>query len=129
MSRKYKITNQQGIYFVTFTIVGWVDIFIRNEYKYIFIDSIKYCQIHKGLEVYAWCIMTSHVHLIIGKNGANKIEDIIRDLKSFTSRNIKNAILNNYQESRRQWMMWIFTKAGENNSRNNEFQFWIHNGS
>ena len=91
MSRKYKIRDQERPYFVTFTVINWIDVFIRNEYRTIFIDSVKYCQQHKGLEVYAWCIMTSHVHMIIGRNGDNPLEGIIRDLNSFTSRSIRES--------------------------------------
>jgi len=33
MSRKYKIHNQSSIYFVTFTVIDWIDVFIRDEYR------------------------------------------------------------------------------------------------
>ena len=45
MSRKYKIRDQEQLYFVTFTVVDWIDIFIRDEYRSIIIESIKYCQV------------------------------------------------------------------------------------
>ena len=76
MGRKYKIRDQSRIYFVTFTVVNWIDVFIRDSYREIFIDSLKYCQQNKGLEVYAYCLMTSHAHLIIRTKGENKLEDI-----------------------------------------------------
>jgi putative transposase len=38
MGRKYKIHDQQQVYFVTFTVVGWIDLFIRDEYKEIVTD-------------------------------------------------------------------------------------------
>ena len=60
MSRNYKISDNTKAYFVTFTVINWMDVFIRNEYRQIFIDSIKFCQKNKGLNVYAWCLMTSH---------------------------------------------------------------------
>ncbi len=60
-----------------------MDVFIRDEYRNIFIESIKFCQKEKGLQVGAWCLMTSHAHLIIGTNGEMKLEGIIRDLKSY----------------------------------------------
>jgi len=72
MSRKYKIKDQERPYFLTFTVINWIDAFIRNEYRNIFIDSVKFCQQNKGLEVYAYCIMTSHVHMIIGSNRQNR---------------------------------------------------------
>lgn len=124
MSRKYKIRDQEKLYFVTFTVIQWLDVFIRKEYKDIFLNSIRYCQQNKGLELYAYCIMSSHVHLIIGRQGEQKLEDIIRDIKKFTSVKIIEAIENNPQESRRELLLWLFERAGKGNSNNTNFQFW-----
>ena len=128
MGRKYVIRSQEHFYFVTFTVVYWLDIFTRLEYKNIFLDSIRHCQKEKGLLVGAWCIMTNHVHLAIGSNGKNKLEEIIRDLKSYTSRQIRKYMENNPHESRREWMLEMMKKAGEENSANKDFQLWMqHN--
>ena len=126
MALKYKITDQQSFYFVTFTVVEWVDAFTRDQYREIFLDSVKHCQTNKGLIVGAWVVMTNHVHMVIGTNG-NKLETIIRDLKSFTSRHIRLAIEENERESRKDWMLQLFRKAGLTNTNNNDFQFWIQN--
>lgn len=123
MSRNYKFRDQQKLYFVSFATVNWIDVFIRRQYKDIFVDSLQYCQKNKGLELYAWCIMTSHVHLIIGTTG-QKMEDIMRDLKRHTAKAILKAISDNPQESRKAWMLWMFGRAGERNSNNDKFQFW-----
>ncbi len=125
MGRKYRFSDQEKIYFVTFTVVHWIDVFTRDVYRDIFYQSISYCQREKGLEVYAYCIMTNHVHLIIGNNGATEFSNIIRDLKSYTSRSIRNEIEANEQESRSSWMMWLMKKAGLQNKRNKDFQFWF----
>lgn len=53
------------------------------------------------MEVYAWCIMSSHVHLTLGSKGTNKIEDMVRDLKRHTSKAILKAMAENPQESRK----------------------------
>lgn len=124
MGRKYAIRDQERFYFVTFTVIHWMDVFIREEYRTIFIDSIKYCQREKGLEVGAWCLMTSHAHLIMGSNGLMKLEDIIRDLKSYTSRHIRKSIEQSIQESRREWLLNAMIKTGTNKSNNKDFQFW-----
>jgi putative transposase len=126
MSRKYKIRDQDKLYFVTFTVINWIDFFIRNEYKDIFLKSLEHCQINKGLEIYAYCIMTSHIHLIIGRDGDDNMEDIIRDLKSYTSKRFRILLENKEAigESRREWMLWMMKRAGRKNSNNNEFQFW-----
>lgn len=60
----YTIRNQYALHFLTFTIVGWVDVFTRKETKQIIIDSLKYCIENKGLILYGYVIMTNHLHLI-----------------------------------------------------------------
>ena len=72
MSRKYNIRDQDKFYFVTFTVIHWLDVFIRREYKDIFMGSIKHCQKNKGLELCAYVIMSSHAHLIIGRHGEER---------------------------------------------------------
>ncbi len=80
MSRKYKFYNPDGVYFISFAVEGWVDVFTHNCYKDILIENMKYCQRNKGLELFAWCIMTNHVHLIArGKNGV-QLSEILRSL-------------------------------------------------
>ena len=92
MSRKYKFLDQSKIYFVSFAVINWIDLFIRNQYKNIVLDSLSFCQQNKGLELFAWCIMTSHLHLIMGTRKQN-MEDILRDFKSYTSRQLRLASL------------------------------------
>ena len=124
MGRKYAIYDQQGIHFVTFTVVNWIDLFIRDEYKQIIIESLQYCQENKGLKVHAFCIMTSHIHLILSVDDGRRLSDVIRDLKSFTSTRLKKIIQEHPQESRKEWLMWMFERAGKKNKRNNSFQLW-----
>jgi len=115
------------LYFVTFTVVGWVDVFTRTVYRNILIDSFNYCTKEKGLVIYAWVIMTNHVHMIIARNGQISLEDIMRDMKKFTSVEIVHAIENSNKESRKQWMISIFKTYGKANSNNTKFQFWQQN--
>ncbi len=124
MSRNYKIRDQEKLHFVTFTVIKWIDIFIRTTYKDIIVDSMNYCVENKGLEIYGWCIMTSHVHLIIGTSGDNRLENIIRDMKRHTSKALLKAIQENPKESRKDWLLWMFEKAGKRNPNNEQFQFW-----
>ncbi|GGK76514.1 transposase [Rufibacter glacialis] len=123
MSRSYKVRNQQSLYFVSFATVNWIDVFTRREYRDIFVESLQFCIKHKGLEVYAWCLMSNHVHLIIGSTG-EKLENILRDLKRHTSKELTKAIEENSRESRRAWMLWMFERAGTKNPNNTKYQFW-----
>jgi REP element-mobilizing transposase RayT len=124
MSRNYKIRDQDKLYFVTFTVIRWLDVFTRKVYKDIFIESLRYCQQYKGLEVCAYCIMSSHVHMIIGRHGSSPLSGIIRDIKKYTSVRIIKAIKSNSKESRREWLLWFFERAGAKNSNNTTYQFW-----
>ncbi|MEM9390311.1 MAG: transposase [Bacteroidota bacterium] len=124
MSVKYKIRDQTKLHFVTFAVVEWVDVFTRSMYKDAVVESLKFCQKHKGLVVYAWCIMTNHVHLIISSLDGFRQEDILRDLKKHTSKQLIAKIMENPQESRKNWMLWLFKEAGRKNSNNKNHQFW-----
>ncbi|MGZ5242468.1 MAG: REP-associated tyrosine transposase [Bacteroidia bacterium] len=123
MSRKYKFHNSEGLYFVSFAVIYWLDIFIRNEYKNILLDSWRFCMKNKGLEIGAYCIMTSHVHLIFRSQSA-KPQDILRDMKSFTSRTIRQAIEENPQESRKEWLLWMMKHYARKYKTGTEFTFW-----
>ncbi len=124
MSRKYKFQNPEGLYFITFATVWWVDVFSRMEYKDMLIKSFEYCQKNKGLELFAWCIMTNHVHLIARAEEGFLLQNILRDMKKHTSLQIIEAIETNPQESRKEWLMKIFRHHGKNNSNNTTYQFW-----
>jgi putative transposase len=119
----YKIRNQSAIHFITFATVEWVDVFTRKDYRDIVLDSIRFCQVEKGLALHAWCLMSNHLHLVASAKYKN-LSDILRDFKKFTSKQLIETIINNKQESRRDWMLRIFQEEGSKNSRNKYYQFW-----
>jgi putative transposase len=123
VSTKYTIKDKNAAHYLTMTIVGWVDIFTRKIYRDIVIDSLKYCQKEKGLELYGYIIMSNHIHLIARAGEGFSLSAIIRDFKKHTCRQIINAI-EKETESRREWMLGIFGLAGKSNSNNKEFQVW-----
>jgi len=122
--RGFIIRNQNNIHFITFAVVQWVDVFTRREYADIVVESLKFCQIKKGLKIHAWVIMSNHIHLLVSAEKPYLLSDILRDFKKFTSVQIIEALKNNTRESRRNWMLWIFRKAGQENNRNTNYQFW-----
>ena len=76
----YKIIDQGGMYFVSFAVVAWADVFTRKDYRDIIIESLQYCQKEKALVIYGWCIMSSHAHLIISAT-ENNVSDVLGDFK------------------------------------------------
>jgi REP element-mobilizing transposase RayT len=121
MSKKYKFKDNEKLYFITFTVVNWIDLFTRNKYKDIFLDAVRFCQRNKDLQVFAWVIMTNHVHMIVGTRG-NPLSNIMRDLKRHTSEQLHRAIASNDKESRREWLLWMMNPAGNKNGL--KFQLW-----
>ena len=126
MSRKYKFHEKEGAYFVSFATVNWIDVFTRDLYFSIMTESLDYCRKNKGMEIYGYCIMPSHVHLIF-RSALGDPSGLMRDLKGFTSRKIMKTIQDNPQESRREWLLWMFERAGKKNSNVKEKQFWQQN--
>jgi REP element-mobilizing transposase RayT len=125
MGEAFQIRNQEELYFFTFQVVGWADVFSRKNYRDIFLESLEYSQKNKGLEVYAYVIMTNHIHLILGSKSGN-LSNTIRDVKRFTSNEILKSIFENKQESRKEWLDLVFKYHGKYNKRVGERQFWTH---
>jgi putative transposase len=109
MASSYSIHDQHAAHFVTFTVHQWVDVFTRKLYVEIILDSLRFCQTNKELDIYAWVIMSNHLHLILqNKNGY--LSDTIRDFKKYTSTQIVRAIAENRTESRKRWLLWLLKK-------------------
>lgn len=123
MSRKYKFHNPSGVYFVSFATVNWIDVFTRQLYFDILIDSIDYCRKEKGMELYCYCLMPSHVHFIF-RSAFDDPAGLLRDFKTFTSKKVLKAIQENEQESRKEWLLWMFERAGKKNATTSKHQFW-----
>ena len=111
------------IYFLTMTVVDWVDVFTRPAYRHIIVDALRYCQQHKHLELYAWCLMSNHLHLIAASPPEKHLSDILRDFKRYTSKAITTAIQRD-PESRRQWMLHRFAYNARIDAKSETYKFW-----
>ncbi|WPP49060.1 REP-associated tyrosine transposase [Catalinimonas niigatensis] len=123
MGNAYKIRDKEGLYFVTFTIVGWADVFTRQIYRDCILDSFRYCIQHKGLNVHAYVIMSNHLHAILSAKEGEDLPSIIRDLKKFTSKAIVKAIQSG-PESRRAWLLDIFRQEAQRTQRGQDYIVW-----
>jgi putative transposase len=111
------------LYFVTLTVTNWIDVFTRRIYNDFIIENLAWCQQNKKLNIYAYVIMTNHIHLVANVTEGS-LGDVLRDFKTYTSKELFKMIANNSQESRRDWMLRSFEKAGTYNSLNKNHQFW-----
>jgi len=114
----------KDLYFMTDTVVDWVDIFTRPAYKHIILESLQYCVQQKGLIIYAWVLMSNHLHTIVSCEENVKISDIWRDFKKFTSKKILATLENDIAESRREWMLDRFEFKGRYDKRIKNYKFW-----
>jgi putative transposase len=123
MSRNYKFYNKEGLYFVSFATINWIDVFVRDEYFMALVSSLAWCRKEKGMEIYSWCIMPSHVHLVFRARDANPGE-LLKSFKTYTSKALQKMIEEHPQESRKEWMLWMMERAGSKNSNVKNRQFW-----
>jgi len=71
--------------------VNWVDIFSRVDYRNIILDSFNYAMEHKCFQLFAYVIMSNHVHLI-ANSSVGDLSSAIRDIKKFTCKRIIETI-------------------------------------
>ena len=119
---KYRIYDQQGLNYLTLTIVGWIDLFTRQRYRDIVIESLKHCQEQKGLHISAYVIMSNHLHLVAHTEGF-ELSHVLRDFKKFTANQMLKAIQEE-PESRREWLLHLFKYFANVNTDNRHYQVW-----
>jgi REP element-mobilizing transposase RayT len=110
-------------YFLTLTVVNWIDVFTRKNHRDAIISSLKYCQKEKGLIIFAYCLMSNHIHIIANAEEPFLLKDTIRDFKKFTSKKIV-AQIQNETESRREWILKLFEEEAEPSKRHKYYKFW-----
>jgi len=122
MSEKRK-ANYEGVFFLTFTVVGWIDVFTRECYCDILTQNLIFCQQHKNLDIFAFVIMPNHFHIIARRNDG-LLSDWIRDYKSYTAKKLLELVETNQHESRKEWMIYMFRYFAKASKQNKEFMFW-----
>lgn len=121
----YKIRDQGATHFLTFSIIGWIDIFSRKRYRDIILESLRFCQKNKNLKIGAYVIMTNHIHLIWTASN-NNLSDIMRDFKTYTSKAITKTI-ESESESRREWLLYMFRFYANRTAANDYYKVWTGN--
>lgn len=116
-------TSPDDIYFITLTIIAWVDLFNRESYKRILVENLDYCQKNEGLEIFAYVIMSNHLHLVCRRRDKDLTEMIGR-FKGFTSKTMLNQIINDPKESRKEWLLNLFHQNALKRSGFSCYRLW-----
>ena len=119
------MANPEGMYFVSFAVVYWLDVFVREEYMVIVADSLNFCSREKGLELFGYCIMPSHIHIIF-RDSNNDPSKLLKEFKTHTSKSLRKAIEENPTESRKEWLLRMMEQAAKKKSNVSNYQFWQH---
>jgi REP element-mobilizing transposase RayT len=98
----YKIRNQTLPHFIIATVVDWIDIFTRKNYRDIVVDCLDFCSTNKSMILYGYVIMSNHMHMIV-RSDDGELSTLLRDFKKFTASKIIEKIKSD-SESRREWM-------------------------
>ena len=123
MSRKHKVHSLVNPYFITMTIESWIPIFNNPNILNIAIASIIHCQSEKGLEIYAYCIMPSHIHMVCRATKESLLSYIIRDFKKFTSKKI-TKYLNDNADTRNLHILAVFSSQRNKKKSDQNYSVW-----
>ena len=115
--------KKNSSYYLTLTVVGWVDVFTRQNHRNTLIEALDYCIKSKGLNVYAYCIMSNHIHLVVNASEPFILQDVLRDFKKFTAKKIC-AQIEEESESRREWMLNLFRFSAASSKKHKNYRFW-----
>jgi putative transposase len=116
-------TNQQACHYITFNTVDWIDVFVKPIYKQIITQTLNEFITDKGLTVYAWCLMSNHLHLMLQAKDGTGLFMIERDFKKITATRILEAI-ELEPELRREWMLWRFEHFTQSLKKIEKYQVW-----
>lgn len=115
--------NEKDACFITFQTVDWIDIFVRPVYKQVIVHTLNHFIESKGMIVYAWCLMTQHLHLLAQAKPGINIADLQAEYRKFTTKKILEAI-DTEPPARRDWMLNRFETSGKLLGLIKEYEVW-----
>lgn len=118
MQKGFGVREPEYPHFITFAVVDWLPVFIDSKPCDIIIDSLKFCRERKGLRIHGYVIMPTHLHLL--GSATNDFTGIVRDFKSFTSKQLKKHLA----ESGNDIFLWALSRAAELARERDEQSFW-----
>jgi len=123
MNKNINNLNQQDCSYLTFNVVDWIDVFIRPTYKQIIVDTLNSCIEAKRVTIYAWCLMTNHLHLVARAADGAGLAMIEKEFKKITTTKILEAI-DIEPDLRRSWMLQRFEHFSQSLRKIEKFQLW-----
>ena len=123
---QFRKTTPNDTYFITLTLVGWVNLFDREDYKNIIVNNLQHCQNNEKLEIFSYVIMSNHIHMVCRRIDYD-LNELLGRFKSFTAKEFKKEINSNPKESRSKWLQSLFKHFAILDKSFKEYRFWQRN--
>lgn len=82
-------------YFTTATILNWIPLLERNDFKDIVIDSLRFAVMNKRALVYAFVIMNNHFHVVWQVLTPFTLYDVRQNMLKYTAQQIRSLLSEN----------------------------------
>jgi REP-associated tyrosine transposase len=88
----YRIRPDAPVYFLTYSIVEWLPLFVTPAAFKIVTDSLTYCHGAKNLRINAFVIMPTHLHLVVfdAEFRSDRLIESLADFRKFTGRQLSD---------------------------------------
>jgi putative transposase len=123
---QFRKTTPNDTYFITLTLIGWINLFDREDYKSIIVENLQYCQKNENLEIFAYVIMSNHIHLVCSRTDKD-LNELLGRFKSFTAKEFLREINSNPKESRSYWLLNLFKHFATLTKQVKDFRLWKSN--
>ena len=115
--------SREACYFLTLNVVDRIDVFTRPAYKQVIADALNHFVEIGQVSVYAWCLMTHHLHLLVKTPEGSGPAYFERDFKKYTTPEILKAI-EVEMDLRKDWMLQRFEDFGKSLKRIEKCHLW-----
>jgi REP element-mobilizing transposase RayT len=123
---QFRKTTPDDTYFITLTLIGWINLFDREDYKRIIVENLQYCQKNENLEIFSYVIMSNHIHLVCRRIDKD-LNELLGRFKSFTSKEFLREINTNPKESRSYWLLNVSKHFATLTKQVKDFRLWKTN--
>lgn len=120
---EFRKTDYDKLFMVTLSVVAWVNVFSERNYIDVVLDSLRFCQRERGLDVYGYVIMTNYLCLLtLQRQG--QLGKVLGRFKSYTAKQILKLVEEDSTEKRQDWLLHLFRFHAKYKSGYDEYHFW-----
>ncbi len=117
MRTRYKILEDNNLYFITCTIVAWIPVFTNKKYANIITEALSFYRSKEKLKLFAYVVMDNHIHLIISSNDT---VSLMKNFKSFTA----SELLKTVGADNKDWLLNQFSYYKKRYKNESKYQVW-----